>query len=99
MEILAGAETDIQRIYNRLTNSRDGAGDEFMDRLDGVFHLLSAFPELGPMRNLGFRRILVPGHVFGVYYQIEDRGVMVHAIVDLRQNPEWIERNLRDRLE
>lgn len=99
MVILAGAEADIQRIYSRLTDSRDGAGDEFMDRMDSVFRLLTTFPELGSVRTLGLRRILVPRHVFGVYYQIEQRGVMIHAVVDLRQNPEWIERTLRDRLE
>lgn len=54
--ILAGAESDIQRIYNRLTDYRDGAGDEFMDRLGGVFRQLEAFPESSPLRMLGFRR-------------------------------------------
>lgn len=97
--ILAGAEADIQRIYNKLTDRRDGAGDEFMDRLTGVFRLLQSFPELGPVRTLGLRRILVPGHVFGAYYQVEDRGVMVHAVLDLRQNSEWIERTLKERTE
>lgn len=97
--ILSGAEADVQRIYNRLTNYRDGAGDEFMDRLEEVIQLMRAFPELGPLRQLGFRRILVPGHVYGVYYQIETRGVMIHAVADLRQDPAWLEKTLRERLE
>ncbi len=97
--ILSGAETDVQRIYNRLTNYRDGAGEEFLDRLGGIFRLLEAFPELGLPRQLGFRRILVPGHVYGVYYQIEARGVMVHAVADLRQDPAALEKILRERLE
>ena len=97
--ILAGAESDIQRIYNRLTDYRDGAGDEFMDRLGGVFRQLEAFPESSSLRMLGFRRALVPGHVYGVFYQIEPRGIMVHAVADLRQDPSWLERTLRERLE
>lgn len=97
--ILAGAESDIQRIYNRLTDFRDGAGDEFMDRLGGVFRQLEAFPESYPLRMLGFRRALVPGHVYGAFYQIEPRGIMVHAVADLRQDPSWLERTLRERLE
>lgn len=97
--ILAGAESDIQRIYSRLTDFRDGSGDEFMDRLGGVFRQLEAFPESSPLRMLGFRRALVPGHVFGVFYQIETRGIMVHAVADLRQDPLWLERTLRERQE
>ena len=96
--ILAGAESDIQRIYNRLSQCYDGAGDEFMDCLAGVFRQLEAFPESAPLRILGFRRALVPGHVYGVYYQVELRGIMVHAIADLRQDPSWLERVLRERL-
>jgi len=97
--ILAGAESDIQRIYNRFLNRHDGAGDEFMDRLGYVFRQLEAFPESAPLRMLGFRRALVPGHVYGVYYQAEPRGIMVHAVADLRQDPSWLERTLRERIE
>jgi plasmid stabilization system protein ParE len=97
--ILSGAEADVQRIYNRLTDYRDGAGDEFLDRLDSIVRLLESFPELGRPRQLGFRRILVPGHVYGVYYQIEAREVMVHAVADLRQDPAWLDKLLRERLE
>lgn len=97
--ILAGAESDIQRIYSRLTDFRDGAGDEFMERLGGVFRQLEVFPESSPLRMLGFRRALVPGHVYGVFYQVETRGVMVHAVADLRQDPSWLERTLRERQE
>lgn len=44
--ILAGAESDIQRIYSRLTDFRDGAGDEFMERLGGVFRQLEIFSRI-----------------------------------------------------
>ena len=97
--ILWGAESDIQRIYNRLDEGRDGAGDEWMDRLAGVFRRLEAFPESSPVRLLGFRRSLVPGHVYGVFYMVEARGVIVHAVADLRQDPDHLERILRDRTE
>lgn len=97
--ILAGAESDIQRIYNRLSDLRDGAGDEFMDRLGSVFTRLEIFPESSPLRLHGLRRALVPGHIFGVFYAIESRGIMIHAIADLRQNPDYLERMLRDRIE
>jgi plasmid stabilization system protein ParE len=97
--ILAGAESDIQRIYNRLTDRRDGSGDEFMDRLANVFVRLETFPESSPVRLLGMRRALVPGHIFGVFYTIEPRGVMIHAIADLRQDTDYLERMLRDRIQ
>ena len=97
--ILAGAESDIQRIYNRLSNRRDGAGDDFMDQLGSVIRQLEAFPESAPQRMLGFRRALVPGYVHGVYYQIEPRGIMVHLLADLRQDPDMLQKTLRERLE
>ena len=99
MVILAGAESDIQRIYNRFSNHRDKSGDEFMDRLGCVFRQLEAFPESAPPRMLGFRPALVLGHVYGVCYQIELRGIIIHAVADLRQDPAWVERTRRERLE
>lgn len=97
--ILAGAESDLQRIYNRLNAYRDGAGDEWMDHLSHVMKRLEIFPESSPVRSHGLRRALVPGHTFGVFYSIESRGVMIHAIADLRQDPSYLDRVLRERLE
>lgn len=70
-----------------------------MGRLGSVMRQLESFPESAPLRMLGFRRALVPGYVYGVYYQIEARGIMVHLIADLRQDPAWVQRILRERLE
>ncbi|MBB5034137.1 type II toxin-antitoxin system RelE/ParE family toxin [Prosthecobacter vanneervenii] len=97
--ILAGAESDIQHIYNRLSDQRDGAGDDFMEQLGGVIRQLEIFPQSAPQRMLGFRRALVPGYVYGLYYQIEPRGIMVHLIADLRQDPDMLLQKLRERLE
>jgi hypothetical protein len=99
MVILAGAEADIQRIYNRMNTYRDGAGDEWMDRLAGVFQRLEAFPESSPIRMHGLRRALVPGYFFGVFYSVEVRGIMVHAVADLRQSPDYLAKMLGERLE
>ena len=34
---------------------------------------------------------------FGIYYEVEDEVVYVYAILDLRRNPLWIRKRLRER--
>ena len=34
---------------------------------------------------------------FGIYYEVEDDVVYVYAILDLRRDPLWIRKRLRER--
>lgn len=90
-----GAERDLQEIYEHMF---DGAGEdlaaEFMQTVDKSVGLLREFPEIAPVFIAPIRRLLVGKGRHGVFYSIQPRGVIIHAVQDLRQNPESILRRL-----
>ena len=66
-----------------------------MRHLDVALGRLRTFPELAPPFHEAYRRLLVHGFPYGVFYTIEGRRIIVAAIMDLRQDPEVIRRRLR----
>jgi plasmid stabilization system protein ParE len=63
--------------------------------VDRALSDLAEFPEIGARFQVPFRRKLVPGfYDFGVFYVIEGSRILVHAILNLRQDPEAIRRCL-----
>jgi plasmid stabilization system protein ParE len=91
---LLAAEIDIQQAYDYYEEFREGLGAVFMHRLDEAFGQLRVFPESGPVVHGVYRRLLVPGFPFGIFYTVEPRGVIVAGVMDTRQNPETILRRL-----
>lgn len=61
-----------------------------MRHLDMAFGHLIHFPEIGPMFQKPYRRLLIHGFPFGVFYTIENRRIIVAGIMDLRQAPNAI---------
>jgi toxin ParE1/3/4 len=91
---LLSADLDIQRAYDFYEDCREGLGAVFMHRLDEAFGRLRVFPESGPLVHGDYRRLLVPGFPYGIFYTIEPRGVIVSGVMDTRQDPEAIIRRL-----
>jgi len=68
--------------------------------IDELLTLLMSFPELGTLLHgsIRIRRVLVPPkRVFGIYYAIQARRLIIIALLDLRRDPEAIENLLRER--
>ena len=58
--------------------------------------MLEAFPHIGPLVHRGkVRRVLVFNRFYGLFYVVENRGLILHALLDLRQDPESVMRRLR----
>ncbi len=94
--LLRGAEGDLLEIYNSLAEFDLSLAERFSSMVDRTFHDLTKFPELGRPDLGSMRRKLVVGfYRFGVYYQIEAERILIHAVLDLRQDPEMILRRLR----
>lgn len=97
-----GAEHDLLLIYRQLEAVSDE--DDLPLRLlrrplvEGL-ELLSQNPLLGRqlVQRSNVRRLLVgPDFRYGVFYVVEQRGILIHALLDLRQDPSLIRRRLRD---
>jgi hypothetical protein len=67
--------------------------------------ILKSIHPFGPLRGrlcaLGtlefrerYRRLLIPKYPFGIFYVVETGRFVIHAIMDLRQDPKSIERRL-----
>jgi plasmid stabilization system protein ParE len=90
------AEADAQRLYEQQENGGEGAGDYFFEEVLSSVQLLEAFPEIGPVVHRGnIRRVLVFKRHFGLFYVVESRGIILHALLDLRQDPQSIMQRLR----
>ena len=81
------AEADLQTIYEYHEESETGHGDRFLALIDDALELLRVFPEMAPVYSPPFRRLLFASRYHGIFYVIEDRGIIVHAVADLRRDP------------
>ena len=49
VEFLFGADAELQQIFNRFEDYRDGFGVEFMTVVDAYLTRIGAFPEIAPI--------------------------------------------------
>lgn len=89
----AGAAADLQKIFNLLEGRRAGAGIEFLANVEARLELTKKFPRMNRTYFPPFRMQRLIGSR-GLFYVIENRGIIVHAIADLRQNPEALRRRI-----
>ena len=90
-----GAEADLQSIYERLEESSAGTGDRFLELISAAIELLRQFPEMAAVFEKPFRRLVVRDGRHGLFYTIEARGIILHAVADLRGDPEDLRRRFR----
>jgi plasmid stabilization system protein ParE len=51
---------------------------------------LQKFPLIGRLYRGRYRRLLIPRYPSGIFYVVESNRIVVHAVPDLRQDPEKI---------
>ena len=89
-----GATVDYQQLFSRFEEHRAGAGSRFEEELEARLALLAVFPHMGREYEAPFRRLLVFGHEHGLFYTVEARGIIIHALLHNRQDPDAIRRRL-----
>lgn len=92
---LYSADSDIQSAFNFYESLQPGRGEIFMRQLDIALGQLRKFPEIAPFFSGNYRRLLIAGFPFGVFYTLEGTRIIVAAILDLRQNPEVIRKRTK----
>ena len=88
--LLLQAGQDIQAAFNRYEEFQEGRGEVFVRHLDAALTLLRQHPEIAPVYEGRYRRMLIRDFPFGIFYEAQPKRVIVGAIMDLRQNPETI---------
>ena len=65
-----------------------------MRHLEAVLEQLRRFPESGPVIHRSYRRLLVPGFPYALFYMVERRGISISGVTDVGQDPKSIIRRL-----
>jgi plasmid stabilization system protein ParE len=94
----AGAESDLLQLYEQV-GDHEVAIQTLRQPLDRALNLLAENPGLGPKvrGTKSVRRLLTGAKMqFGVFYVDEARGILLHALLDMRQDPKLIRRRLGD---
>ena len=73
----------------------EGAGTDFVQKLDFTLANLRRHPEIAPMFEEPVRRLVIGSTGYGLFYCVEPRGIIVHALVHLSKNPETIRARIR----
>jgi hypothetical protein len=94
--ILEDAAEDLELGSQFYESCAAGVGDYFVDSILSDLDSLVLFAGIHPV-HFGFHRMLSKRFPFGIYYELEDEGVYVYAILDLRRNPLWLKQQLQKR--
>jgi len=95
VEFLSGADADLQNIFNRFEDYREGFGAEFIAVVDAYLARISTFPEIAPIYVEKVRRQVMSGFPYGIFYEIYPARILVAAILDLRQDESTIRQRLQ----
>ena len=87
---LRGAESELLAAFSRYEDKIEGLGAEFLVSVDGNLELIKQFPEMAPVYYQEIRRCVVSRFPYGVFYAVESHRIVVHAVLDLRQDPQSI---------
>lgn len=92
--LLLQADLDIQAAFDRYEDYQGGRGEVFMRQLDAAFTMLRQHPEIAPVYEGAYRRMLIREFPYGIFYQAQPNRIVVSAIMDLRQDPQAIRNKL-----
>jgi hypothetical protein len=67
----------------------------FLHKLDFTLGNLRAHPDLAPMFEEPMRRLVIGSTGYGLFYSVESRGIIVHALIHLSRNPQVIRDRIR----
>jgi plasmid stabilization system protein ParE len=90
-----GAEDDLLEIFSNLEELEEGSGKRLVERLDFTLTHLRQHPEMAPIFEPPVRRLVIGATGFGLFYSVESRGIIIHALTHLARNPETIRARIR----
>lgn len=92
--VLASAENDLEDGWHFYEEQEEGVGDEFFNSVLQGIRGLETDCHLHPSRE-GFHRMLIRKYHCGIYYTVEAGSVLVHRVLDLRRDPEWLRQQIK----
>ena len=94
LSIRKEAEADIAEAYQYYESCREGLGADFISRIDEAISRVQNNPKQFRTVLDKVRRALVRKFLYGIYYTINENGIIVLAVVHARRNPKhWQSRS------
>jgi plasmid stabilization system protein ParE len=90
------ADADFQSLFNSLEDTRPGSGGDLMTLIDSSIETLKEFPGMAPVFVRPIRRLLLPNRRHGIFYAVEGKRIIIHAVADLRANLEDLKIRFRN---
>jgi plasmid stabilization system protein ParE len=94
--LLLSAERDLQEAFSWVEEHRQGREQFFLQDVELWLEHLKRFPLVGRTYRGRYRRLLIARYPFGIFYVVESDRIVVHAILDLRQDPEKIRKRFSE---
>ncbi len=92
--VLKSAEEDLEDGWHFYEDQEPGVGWQFYEEVMFSVRKLSEQHGIHPCKGRFFRSLVRKFHA-GIYYTTEADCVLVHRILDLRRDPQWLHRQLR----
>jgi len=92
--LLARAEIHFHEVYAQLAAHSFARAERFDSVVEEALQQLATYPRSGPESFEKYRRLLLVEFPFAIYYIIEGERIFIHALLDTRQSPESIRRQL-----
>ena len=87
------AELDIEEAAGWYEMQRKGLGEKFLDEVVGALKKISANPFMYAVVHRNTRRVIIHRFPFAIYYRIEERSLIVVAIMHGSRHPKrWQKR-------
>jgi plasmid stabilization system protein ParE len=93
---LLSAEQDLQEAYSWVEEHRQAREQLFLQDVELQLEHLKRFPLVERIYRGRYRRLLITRYPFGIFYVAESNRIVIHAILDLRQDPERIRERLSE---
>ena len=93
IQILPSAIEDLYSGRNFYEQQEFGLGDYFLDSLFSDIDSLLLYAGIHE-KHTGYFRLLATRFPYAIYYKIIDKTILIYRVLDLRQNPEQINKYL-----
>ena len=91
IKILSIANDDLLNGYHFYEHQEKGIGSYFLDSLFSDIDSLLVYHGIHPIFFNEYYRLLSKRFPFSIYYIIENKDIVVYAVLDCRKKPAWIE--------
>lgn len=82
------AVDDLDMAFSWYEKQRPGLGQDFLDCVEAGLQSILNNPQLYAVQYTCFRRCVIRRFPFSLFYEIEEKQIVIHAVFDNRQNPE-----------